>query len=223
LKKLFANIFQFNRGERLGVIALVVILIILIGVNQFLYLIITEKQLDYSQYEHLVVPEEKVKNYPTEKTNDATAIANKPHIEDAPAAYPAKKQQAIIELNTADSLTLLSLNGIGPTFAGRIIKYRKLLGGFVKKDQLAEVYGFKDNYEQVKDFVTANGNVTKINLNTCTFKELNKHPYIEYELTKAIFNLKKKLGKFSSVDEIKQIDLVNAELYNKLAPYLTTQ
>ena len=56
-----------------------------------------------------------------------------------------------------------------------------------------------------------------MNLNEVSFKELNKHPYISYDLTKAILNLKKNLGTFKTVDDIKQIDLVTDELYNKLA------
>lgn len=46
-----------------------------------------------------------------------------------------------INLNTTDSLQLISLKGIGPTFASRIIKYRNKLGGFIYKEQLKEVYG----------------------------------------------------------------------------------
>lgn len=208
----------------MGVIAMAVLLVGLIAVNQFLYLIIPEKKLDYSQYEHLLAAETKPGNYVPGNDKKEVVAAGKPYTDEAPKEHQPKKQHAVIELNTADSLALLTLDGIGPSFAGRIIKYRKLLGGFVKKEQLLEVYGFnQEKYDLIKAYVTVNGNVTKINLNTCTFKELNKHPYVEYDLTKAIFNLKKKLGKFTGVDEIKQIDLVNAELYNKLAPYLTTQ
>ena len=35
-----------------------------------------------------------------------------------------------IHLNTADSVQLLPLPGIGPVFAGRIIRYRNLLDGY---------------------------------------------------------------------------------------------
>ncbi len=51
-------------------------------------------------------------------------------------------KRALVDLNTADSVTLLSLYGIGPSFAKRIMKYRNLLGGFYNKTQLLEVYGF---------------------------------------------------------------------------------
>ena len=57
---------------------------------------------------------------------------------------PIPNHQSPININTADSAQLLPLPGIGPVFAGRIIKYRELLGGFVRSDQLYEVYGLKD-------------------------------------------------------------------------------
>lgn len=225
MKKYFANIFQFTKRERIGVIALAVLLVLLIVANQFLYLLIPEKKYDYSQYEHLVMKEPSVASYNENNKQPEDAVKpNKPYKPDTLAKNQGKTTIKVIELNTADSLSLVSLNGIGPAFASRIIKYRKILGGYVKKEQLLEVYGFdKEKYDLVKPFVWVTPNPIKINLNTCTFKELNKHPYINYDLTKAIFNLKKRLGKFRSVDDIKQIDLVNDEMYNKLAPYLTTQ
>ncbi|UPT65253.1 MAG: helix-hairpin-helix domain-containing protein [Sphingobacteriales bacterium JAD_PAG50586_3] len=159
-------------------------------------------------------------NYAANQTTEAkdttyTNTTNKP----AATVY----NTIVVDINTADSLALLAVKGIGPTFAGRIVKYRNLLGGFTNKEQLAEVYGFADKYDGVKDQIKASAGHKRINLNTATFKEMNKHPYIKYELTKAIFNLKKKLGTFKAVDDIKQIDLVTDELYNKLAPYLTVQ
>ena len=51
---------------------------------------------------------------------------------------------AYVELNSADSLELLGLKGIGPVFASRILKYRNLLGGFYSVSQLLEVYGFPE-------------------------------------------------------------------------------
>ena len=51
------------------------------------------------------------------------------------------KPKLIVELNTSDSIALENLPGIGPAFANRIIKYRNRLGGFIKTEQLLEVYG----------------------------------------------------------------------------------
>lgn len=46
-----------------------------------------------------------------------------------------------VELNSADSSELLKINGVGPVFASRIIKYRNKLGGFATTEQVTEVYG----------------------------------------------------------------------------------
>ena len=52
-----------------------------------------------------------------------------------------KLPPVVVEINTADSAELMRLNGIGASFSRRIVKYRNLLGGFISKEQLLEVYG----------------------------------------------------------------------------------
>ena len=61
----------------------------------------------------------------------------------------------VIELNSADSLELLRLPGIGATFSRRIISYREFLGGFAHVNQLLEVYGISENtLENIKKHLT---------------------------------------------------------------------
>src|SRR5690606_106619 len=55
-----------------------------------------------------------------------------------------KNAIARFDINTCDTATLKQVYGIGPVLAERITKYRSLLGGFVTKEQLNEVYGLKD-------------------------------------------------------------------------------
>ena len=134
-------------------------------------------------------------------------------------SQPANAQPTTIELNGADSLQLLSLPGIGPAFAHRIIKYRALLGGFVNKGQLKEVYGFKQEaFDLVSPRVTVNASlVKKINVNKDDFKTVNRHPYISYELTKALFNKKRQ----QALDpQITREIMGNDSLYQQVLPYL---
>lgn len=129
------------------------------------------------------------------------------------------KGTKVIDINSADSLTLLEVKGIGPSFAKRIIKYRAMLGGFMFKKQLMEVYGFtQEIYTQIENQIEVKPiSIEKINLNKDDFKTINNHPYLSYEHTKEIFNQRRKT--LINADLVKEI-LKDEELYNKLLPYL---
>lgn len=47
----------------------------------------------------------------------------------------------VVNVNKANSAQLQTLNGIGPTKAGEILKYRKAHGAFKNVDELLEVKG----------------------------------------------------------------------------------
>ncbi len=140
-------------------------------------------------------------------------------------AQPKKieRKPVIIEINAADSVSLLSLPGIGPAYAKRIKQYRDKLGGFHSKEQLLEVYGMDE--ERLKQFdqwiVIDKNKIKKIDLNKATFKELLRHPYLEYEVVKNIVNFREQVRPYKSVDELKQIELIDGVLFSKIANYLT--
>lgn len=96
-----------------------------------------------------------------------------------------------VELNSADSIDLLPLKAIGPVRAGRIVKFRSLLGGFYDKRQLLEVYSLdSDVMSVIEGHLSVDSTlIDKINIYSCTFKELLRHPYCSYEMTKSIFNM----------------------------------
>lgn len=211
----------------MAVLLLSLLLLLMITANEFMYLFVPQPKVDFNKEQQLLA-DMPAQGTPYDSLKEAGREEDKLETRpDNDTARSSKKLKVpkVIELNTADSTALLSLNGIGPVFAGRIIKYRTLLGGFVNKEQLLEVYGLtKETYDAIAPMVeVANPKPKKINLNTATFKEVNRHPYIEYELTKAIFNLKKKQGKLTTVEDIKKTGQVSPELYNKLLPYITVE
>ncbi len=129
----------------------------------------------------------------------------------------------IINLNKCDSLQLLSLPGIGPTFAGRILKYRKKLGGFFKAEQLLEVYGFdQERLANISAYLVISGaDIQKLAVNKATFKELLAHPYFKYEQVKVLVNYREKIGPIKNISNLSQLEHFSAKDVERLAPYLS--
>ena len=127
-----------------------------------------------------------------------------------------------IDINLADTSTLMKVNGIGSVLSNRIIEYRNKLGGFLNKKQILEVYGIEDLlYKQIEaKLVISNAKINKLNINTVSRKTLYNHPYINWNLANAITQYRFQHGEYTSVDKIKAIHLVDANLYLKIAPYL---
>lgn len=157
-------------------------------------------------------------------SNPKKPLSNKKaSIEAKKESDPFEPEAFTIELNTADSLTLRKLKGIGPSYSSRIVKYRELLGGFTSIDQIGEVYGISDSlYKTLVPYLTLSETFVpnQLNINVATFKELNAHPYISYEQTKSILNGKSKFGKFNTAEDLKRLDLFDSIQIAKLTPYL---
>lgn len=73
------------------------------------------------------------------------------------AAGSAAEGAVLVNINTADETTLMTLPGIGPSKAAAIIAYREENGPFITIDALKDVTGIGDKtYEQLQDSITAN-------------------------------------------------------------------
>ncbi|WP_207536243.1 helix-hairpin-helix domain-containing protein [Desertivirga arenae] len=147
---------------------------------------------------------------------------SKPHYKKFERVY-LKKEDAIININTADSAQLETLRGIGPAFASRIIKYRNRLGGFWKKEQLLEVYGLDSlRYKGLESKILVEPEtILKINVNSATFNELKRFPYLSYKQINAIVQYRKQHGNYISANDLKKVLLLDDEVIGKIAPYIT--
>jgi len=127
-----------------------------------------------------------------------------------------------IELNKADSVTLTHVHGIGPSFAARIVRYRKRLGGFHSKLQLKEVFGMDDaRYAQVSRSFKVNAkSLKKINVNTATFDDLKDFPYLSFKQMNAIVQYRKQHGDYESLKELENIAIMDSKVLRKIEPYL---
>ena len=134
-------------------------------------------------------------------------------------------KQEIRDLNLVTVKELILINGIGDKLSKRIIDYRELLKGFSFNEQLYEVY-FLDtivaNNVLNRYQVLNKPKIEKLEINSANFKEVLHLPYIDYDLTKKIFNYRDEIGAYSTLEDLKKIDSFPLEKYDRIALYLTT-
>lgn len=132
-------------------------------------------------------------------------------------------QNIMIELNSATIEDLTKLSAINEYIAKRIIKFRDLIGGFYKIQQLKEVYGLsQDTYDLISNNISVNEkDIKKIRINFIDFKELKSHPYFDYETTKAIINYRTNNGAFTDINQLYNIGTIDEETIDIIINYLT--
>jgi len=133
------------------------------------------------------------------------------------------KKYTVKDINSATVKDLKKIIGVGDKLANRIINYRTKLGGFLVNEQLYEVY-YLDN-AIAKNILTRfkvleTFSIQKINVNEASFKEVLSIVYIDYELTKKIFDYRDEVAEIQSLEELKKIDRFPLEKFDRIALYL---
>jgi DNA uptake protein ComE-like DNA-binding protein len=136
----------------------------------------------------------------------------------------ASSPEKIEDLNHVTFEELSRINGVSDKLAKRIIAYRNKLQGFYEDDQLFEVYYLdkKIGDQILKSFqVIEKPLIRKIDINSASFKEILKTPYIDYKLTQRICNYRDENIHFYDLEELKKIDSFPIEKFDIIALYLS--
>lgn len=152
--------------------------------------------------------------------SDSVAAALEPYV-----IFPERKPRPTeqpVELNTADSATLRSVNGIGPRTVVSILNYRERLGGFLRAEQLAEVPGVTErNYEKIlKQIYCDSCKIRKIDINFASPKVLGRHPYIAPQALRKLLKARQLKGGWSTAEELVEENIMTRKEAARLAPYL---
>ncbi|MBJ6110537.1 helix-hairpin-helix domain-containing protein [Hymenobacter sp. BT523] len=146
----------------------------------------------------------------------------------APAAskFPRKPRHLQpFDLNQADTTQLMQIRGIGAGRAKWVVKYRNQLGGYLREDQLDEVFVLRDApdlRDSLKKYTyVAPGFAPKtVNVNTATFDELYLQPYIGKPRARVIVAYRQQHGPFKSVEDLKQLPTLKPADWEKMRPYV---
>lgn len=127
------------------------------------------------------------------------------------------------DINTADTTLLKTVYGIGSRLALRIVKFRDALGGFIRPEQLNEVYGLDSmvvNRLLRISFIKEGFIPMKININTADEKQLSAHPYIRYKIARALVTYRFQHGDFIDAGDIKKLSVISPEEADRVLPYV---
>ncbi len=221
------NFLTFTKGERVAIIVLAAVILLIIAANFFIanrpsnvknpshnldsIIALHEKAVDeyYSQQisdnsQQTSSARDKVTETPRRqatKSKSKFKVKNQ-EFKDQESEFKVMSSK-FIKINSADTTELKSLPGIGSFFARNIVEYREKLGGFVKKEQLLEVYAFDSTrMSNIESLIIIDSiELRKVNVNYDDFKTILRHPYIEYDDVKKIINYRESKGMITSWEQ----------------------
>lgn len=107
-----------------------------------------------------------------------------------------------IKINSATKEDLMALNGIGETFADRILNYRNKLGGFVESEQIEKLYISDDAKSILKEKTVFDvENIRKTNINLANKETLKLIPYSNWAVVAEIL-------RYRDQNEISNLDFL---------------
>ena len=132
------------------------------------------------------------------------------------------REQGVVELNRADSAELVSLKGIGGYYASKILDYRSKLGGYFDIRQLRELNLTYFNLDSMSRYLRADTSlIVKRYIGDYTFKNLLRHPYLDYETLVLIFDYKRELteGDTLTIKKLSAAGVIRSTQAKKLSYY----
>ncbi len=149
-------------------------------------------------------------------------VKKEEHVDRLDKEYKRDFTSIVIEINSSSADSLELIYGIGPAYAERIIKYRELLGGYIHKSQLYEVYGLDSVLiASIKDqLIIDTSLIYKININEAAYTDLIKHPYLNKYQTQSILKFREIQDEFHDINELIDYNLLPENVFQKIKPYL---
>ena len=133
-----------------------------------------------------------------------------------------EKKDTILDLNHCDTTELQFIRGIGKYTAIQILRYREQLGGYYSTLQLTDEPFAKCHLDTLlAHFIVDTAVIERMKVNECSTDRLQEHPYLRYNQAKAIYNLRRKKVKLSSIEELKVLPELTEEDIKRIAPYLS--
>ncbi len=208
-KEPLKNWFGYTRRERRSALILLIIILTVLGIR----FIIPERNTTIKEI---------LISFPGHESDSIKSAEVTKVIYNQREVRPPRRQKPLLDINSCDSASLEALPGIGPVLSVRIIKYRKLLGGYATVNQLKEVYGLpEETFNRISSRVFADSlAVKKIKINKADYKEIIRLPYFKNYEVSAILKYRELKGTIKGMNDLIENKLIAAETVAKVRHYL---
>lgn len=170
-----------------------------------------------------ISPYFKFPDWVTKRRNNSKKVAKRTFNHET---EKVKTEISTTDINLATTSDFLSIEGVNENLSERIVKYRTKLQGFTFSDQIFEVWRMEkeigDKILQTFSIQTI-PSIKKINVNTASFKEVLKIPYIDYDLCVKIFDYRDEVAELQSISELKNIEDFPIDKYDRIVVYLQAE
>jgi competence ComEA-like helix-hairpin-helix protein len=216
MKKAFGMFFHFSRGERNGIVVLLLICLLSVIFPQLLPVFFPKAQTDFQDFQADIAAFEATVSSSTENITAVELFAFNP--------------------NEVDLNTFLSL-GLSEKVARTILNYRSKGGRFRKVEDFSKIYSLSQaDFERLKPYIKLDGNpaIATTQPTTATVEEIelfffNPNLVTIYDLQRlglspkiaqTIVNYRDKGGKFKTADDLKKIYGFSQADFTRLKPYI---
>ena len=127
---------------------------------------------------------------------------------------------AQVDANAADTTQWQRVPGVGRAYAQAIVRYRERLGGFVSTAQLHDIEQLPHDITRYVS-IAPHPTVHRIAVNRATFKELLRHPYLNYDQVKAIMHHRQRIGPLRDWEDLRGNAAFNEKDRERLQPYFS--
>lgn len=232
----------FSKGQKVGVIALAVLIVVLIAVNQLISLFVKSPNVENDK--DFIAKYEEFKN--SLKDKPARSQKYSPFDEREKTYDNSQKKEVKLfafNPNNLDSVGFVQL-GLKPFVAKNIINYRKKGGKFKTADDFSKIYGIlPEQFAKLKPFINISADISaeksyektetferkyqaksdtiRLEINTADTADLQKLRGIGAGWAKAIVAYRQKLGGFADVNQLLEIKNFPPETFSKIAQNLS--
>jgi DNA uptake protein ComE-like DNA-binding protein len=249
MRLMWKDFFYYSKGQRIGIVTLIVLIVLALVLNYLLPLYFPVKEhmndeflSEVKNFKKSLVSRDSLRQLAwQQKMNERQRLYEEEYNENYPTYtyknnYEKKKSYTLFNFdpNGIDSVGLIQL-GLKPFVASNILKYRKKGGVFRTAADFAKVFGvLPEKFKELELYITiaeikAVKNEPLVSKRTDLIVELNSSDTtllmqvkgIGRGYAKGIVRFRQSTGGFVSIDQLSEIYGMKPEVLEKIRPFCT--